>query len=183
MPGPTSRKGLSNNPNTAMAGLFPAPSFYLARNAAAALLTPATTPQLTVANNIVWDTATTGAATLPFQSAIASTRASGGFRFALYLRIPAGAVTVTMVITPQVNVGSIGGLTQPVFVPPSFTRTFTTGGQYTVKKDDLNALIQTVMPAPAAVSHQSLMVLHGLTVSVTVNDTIVTLMGVEVRAL
>lgn len=184
MPGPTSRRGLSLNPNTAMAGLFPAPSFYLARTGAGALLTPVTTPQLTApANNIVWDTATTGVAVLPFQSAIASTKRSGGFRIALYVRIPAGAATVTILVTPQVNVGSIGGLTQPAFAPTTFTKTITTGGQYTIKANDAGALIQAVMPAPAAAGHSSLMVLHGLNVNVSVNDTIVTLMGVEVRAL
>jgi len=183
MPGPASRKGLSINPNTAMAGLFPAPSHILARNGAGANLGVASTPMLTAANNIVWDTATTGIALIPFQSAIGSTRASGGFRVALYVRIPAGAVTVTMIVSPFVNVGSIGGLTQPVFVSPTFTKTFTIGGQFTVRTNDAGALIQTVMPAPAAVGLQSLMVMHAIQVNVTVNDTIVTLMGVEVRAL
>ena len=183
MPGPTTPHGLPAN--AIMAGLEPAGSHLLAREAGGALLTGATTPTITAEFEIEWAGSTTGPVLIPFQSGLILPRTAGGFGVRVYMSVPAGAHTVVMDITMAISVGSIGSATAPTFTPTTFTRTIVTVPasltQFVIDQDDAGVKIFESLPTPV-VGAASVMVLHGVTLDVTSNDTVVTVFGVGIRA-
>jgi len=174
-------QGLAKYTNTAIAGMFGTASHYLARNAADALLTGATTPALLANSNIQWTASATGLVRMPVESGIARIRTGGGFGVALYLWIPAGVVAVTVETTMLISVGSINSVTPPAFTPVTFTNTIIAGGSHVLSSDDAGAALFEQLPAAVA-GAATVMVCHGVEIDVTANDTDVNLYGVGFRA-
>jgi hypothetical protein len=164
-----------------MAGLEVAASHVLARNAAEALLTGATTPSLSAAHRIEWLGSTTGLCKIPVQSGIILPRTAGGFGVRLYALVPPGAVAITVEVTMLISVGSIGSVTPPTFSATTFVRTLAQGGQITIDQDDAGAPMIEQLPANVA-GAASMMALHGVDVEVTASNSDFTLFGVGVRA-